>query len=51
MLPSSTVENYLKAIYLGGASQSTSDRLLPTTPEGQAMMETVFQPYEKVFLD
>jgi DtxR family transcriptional regulator, Mn-dependent transcriptional regulator len=29
MLPSSTVENYLKAIYLGGASQSTSDRLLP----------------------
>jgi DtxR family transcriptional regulator, Mn-dependent transcriptional regulator len=29
MLPSSTVENHLKAIYLGGASQSTSDRLLP----------------------
>jgi DtxR family Mn-dependent transcriptional regulator len=29
MLPSSTVENYLKAIYLGGASQGTSDRLLP----------------------
>jgi DtxR family transcriptional regulator, Mn-dependent transcriptional regulator len=29
MLPSSTVENYLKAIYLGGASQEHSQRLLP----------------------
>ena len=29
MLPSSTVENYLKAIYLGGASLEHSERLLP----------------------
>jgi DtxR family Mn-dependent transcriptional regulator len=29
MLPSSTVENYLKAIYLGGASAEHSQRLLP----------------------
>jgi DtxR family Mn-dependent transcriptional regulator len=29
MLPSSTVENYLKAIYLGGVSQDRSERLLP----------------------
>ena len=29
MLPSSTVENYLKAIYLGGGSQGRSERLLP----------------------
>ena len=29
MLPSSTVENYLKAIYLGGASLEHSQRLLP----------------------
>jgi DtxR family Mn-dependent transcriptional regulator len=29
MLPSSTVENYLKAIYLGGASSEHSQRLLP----------------------
>ncbi len=29
MLPSSTVENYLKAIYLGGASLESPERLLP----------------------
>jgi DtxR family transcriptional regulator, Mn-dependent transcriptional regulator len=29
MLPSSTVENYLKAIYLGGATLESSERLLP----------------------
>src|SRR5688572_4636963 len=29
MLPSSTVENYLKAIYLGGATHESSHRLLP----------------------
>src|ERR671913_1665153 len=29
MLPSSTVENYLKAIYLGGARLDASQRLLP----------------------
>jgi DtxR family transcriptional regulator, Mn-dependent transcriptional regulator len=29
MLASSTVENYLKAIYLGGATLDTSQRLLP----------------------
>lgn len=29
MLPSSTVENYLKAIYLGGASLPMGQRLLP----------------------
>jgi DtxR family transcriptional regulator, Mn-dependent transcriptional regulator len=29
MLPSSTVENYLKAIYLGGATHEHSQRLLP----------------------